>query len=167
MWVFETAKSNTFWCHTNNEWVPRCLCFRLFCMFVLSFCMFVLCFLLVCSKYLYHEWGSDCPCGCLQPIKEFKNLLSHLLVGVTNMIIDPDNARKSHFIFRSRLKTGIDGAQRSIPTPNLKYQRPRPLTFSSFNIKLPSHIALRFYSIFPLFSYIKTLFWFLLQHNNM
>ncbi len=118
------------------------------CVLKMNCCMFVLC-LLDCSDYLYHEWGSDCPCGCLLPITRFPNLLGHLLTGVTNMIIDPDNARKTHFIFRSRLKTGIDGAQSSIPPPVHRRQHRRPFTMSTFNIKLPSNIRLRFYPLIP------------------
>ena len=55
---------------------------------------------LFCVSSAFFAHLDCCPC-CLTHVKKILNLLQHLLFGMSTVIIDPDHARKSHFIFKS------------------------------------------------------------------
>ena len=70
-------------------------------------------FFCVSSAFFAHL--DCCPC-CLTNVKKIPNLLQHLLFGMSTIIIDPDHARKSHFIFKAYFDTA-KLQQRSNPKP--------------------------------------------------
>ena len=103
-----------------------------------SFC--VLTVLLLCVSSAFFDHVEYCPC-CHNPVRKIPNMLRHILFGISDCIIDPENARNAHFVFKSYINP------RTPPHQPIS----KNVTHSSLKMTRSSQVDTRFIIVFPSF----------------